>query len=519
VLRSLISRYSCRPKSQTKPKLKSLTKRLAFIESLEKRELLAGQLTATLDSRGLLQISGTTGNDVIEISQQRNIISVRGVKTFSAANVRAISVLADAGNDRVTILNASPTTELQNFQAPMLINAGAGNDLVVCGAGADIVFGGDGDDRIYGGDGADTIFGGNGTDRLSGGNGADRLDGGLGGDFLQGEAGQDILVGAEGNDWLSGGASNDFLDAGPDEDTLIGGDHSDMLNGGTGNDVIYGGTGNDHLVGAEGHDSLFGDAGSDLLEGGQNGDNLYGGDGDDTLSGGGSGDLLDGGNGNDRLSGDGGDDQLLGGDGADQLRGGADDDVLRGGSGDDILDGDAGDDTLYGGTGDDQLFGLGLWRILDGVDTGYGEDGYDSTSTKSIDGRHNVWDLVLLALVTRRFTLTSEAASSPQVAQSANIWQNFIPSQRASGYSIFGQHADLIAKFDQDNQHIMQIANNTGDPSQTMRLFTSEWARNVTQARQPNGAFAASGNAAVDAFFSATVNTFFTDPTAGVPLS
>lgn len=92
------------------------------------------------------------------------------------------------------------------FDAPIVDDGTAGNDVLK---------GGDGDDSIFGEDGDDTLKGENDDDVLDGGEGADSL------------------VGGSGNDALTGGAGNDIVLGGADADTIFGG-AGDVVDGGSG---------------------------------------------------------------------------------------------------------------------------------------------------------------------------------------------------------------------------------------------------------------------------------------------
>lgn len=175
--------------------------------------------------------------------------------------------------------------------------------------------------------------------------------------LVQAGAGNDILVGGDladtfdgegDNDLMAGGQGDDTLSGGEGNDTILGNEDDDALNGNAGQDSLRGGAGNDRLVGGAGNDTLRGDGGDDTLFGNEGVDLLVGGAGDDSVV----GDI-----GNDTLRGDAGNDTLLGGDDADLLLGGDGADSLVGGDGDDILTGDAGEDTLQGGIGRDIMVG------------------------------------------------------------------------------------------------------------------------------------------------------------------
>ena len=111
------------------------------------------------------------------------------------------------------------------------------------------------------------------------------------------------------------------------------------------------------ILGTDGSDILIGTDGDDVICGLDGDDILIGGDGDDLIIGGFGRDEIEGNAGDDRLQGDHGDDTLDGGDGDDVLEGNSGNDVLDGGTGNDTLIGASGDDTLDGGGGDDLLRG------------------------------------------------------------------------------------------------------------------------------------------------------------------
>lgn len=254
-----------------------------------------------------------------------------------------------------------------------------GNDVIRLGDAGGVVDAGAGDDMLIGGDGVDIFTGGAGNDRLEGRGGEDELDGGAGLDILIGGAARDILRGGSEDDLIYGGAGNDDLHGDGGRDFLYGEGNNDNLWGGSEDDVLVGGLGSDVLLGGTGNDTLFGDNGytGDATSDGD--DFLYGEEGDDQLFGEGGDDVLLGDGtftvgerptrddipafvnyeadtaGEDWLVGDAGEDLLFGGGKNDLLLGGADADQLSGGSGEDILNGSGGQDELFGDNDDDTL--------------------------------------------------------------------------------------------------------------------------------------------------------------------
>lgn len=195
----------------------------AECESLEQRRVLSA--TASLQ-QGVLNIVGSNGNDQIYVRQINNRITIDGVNgSLAASQVRAINIVAGAGNDEVILLNSQLQRGAQDIRIPTRIDAGSGNDLVTGGTSFDFLIGGNGNDSLYGTDGDDLLVGG------------------LGDDFLHGGTGNDYLFGQGGMDSLNGSDGSDYLD---------GGDNADYLNGGSGNDALVGGYGYDYLAGGSG---------------------------------------------------------------------------------------------------------------------------------------------------------------------------------------------------------------------------------------------------------------------------
>ena len=180
------------------------------LEALEDRKLLA---TALLQPNGLLAVTGNDGPETITVRQINNRISVDAIPgTWSASEVKGISIDARGGNDTV-LLNSESRTGQQAIRVPVLVDGGAGTDAIVGGAGRNLLAGGGGDDLIVGGLGSDVVLGGTGNDTLYGLGGNDVLLGQAGADALAGGAGGDALVGGTGSDILYGEAGADlFID-------------------------------------------------------------------------------------------------------------------------------------------------------------------------------------------------------------------------------------------------------------------------------------------------------------------
>jgi Ca2+-binding RTX toxin-like protein len=129
-------------------------------------------------------------------------------KRHFTGQLRVQSPYPDGGGDTITVDLAAPnrvrtlvngveTVFPVNSVTGIEVHGGAGADFVSAaalpwsividgGAGLDVLTGGTGDDILVGGDGADFLFGGGGRDLLIGG---------MGIDFLFGGDGDDVLIG------------------------------------------------------------------------------------------------------------------------------------------------------------------------------------------------------------------------------------------------------------------------------------------------------------------------------------
>lgn len=199
---------SRKPSSQ-----RTARKRLSF-DTLERRDLMAASLAATLSSDGLLQIEGTEGADRILVRQDNGQISVNGISVayngspaaqINASLVQRIEVYGLGGDDVIRLDSGT-----ESVTAPATLVGGAGRDTLVGGAGNDSLIGDSGDgtsgaaDSILGGAGDDALFGDGGNDYLNGQAGNDTLRGGMGDDVL-------IAIDAATRDVNLGGAGRDIV--------------------------------------------------------------------------------------------------------------------------------------------------------------------------------------------------------------------------------------------------------------------------------------------------------------------
>lgn len=305
-----------------------------------------GILTSNVPTRGvggLFQLVGTTLTvygtqqlDVITVAEAANLtVTVHGVtQQFTPAQVTAINIYGNDGNDSITISSLAAGTALNVYGENgndsitvastitnnVTLDGGSGNDLLLAGSGNDTLIGGIGSDLLNGGDGFDQLTGGVGDDVYAfsdnatnevdkvfelAGEGSDLLDftaltsavtadltsdtvlAAMGHRIVQaGAAGQALnfenVNGGSANDFLAGNASNNVMYGNGGNDTLKGFDGNDQFFGGDGNDLIFGGNQNDVLSGGIGDDYLIGEAGNDCLQGDTGYNALVGGIGDDT---------------------------------------------------------------------------------------------------------------------------------------------------------------------------------------------------------------------------------------------
>ncbi|MDB5322150.1 MAG: hypothetical protein JWN40_3781 [Phycisphaerales bacterium] len=146
--------------------------------------------SATL-SGGILTIAGDSAANTINVTlnaagNYRVVVGTQINQTFSFSAVSSIIIQAGAGNDIVTIGNG--------ITIAAEIHGAEGNDIVQGGGGNDMIFGEAGTNILEGNAGDDVVVGGAGTDIISGGNGRDILIGGLGSDLITGDNGDDILI-------------------------------------------------------------------------------------------------------------------------------------------------------------------------------------------------------------------------------------------------------------------------------------------------------------------------------------
>lgn len=369
-------------------------------------------------------MDGGEDADLYEVDAQDRLVDT-GTSGWDRATIAsltgtALSLAAWRGIEQVDGSNGSDVIDATGLRENIRLRGMEGHDILTGGAGHDMLFGGAGNDRLTGAFGDDTLFGEAGDDTLIGWVGADVMDGGEGSDLYMidapdrvddsGTSGFDRaqvfdatgialdLTGWRGLERVNGYTGNDTLDAsGTTEpiqlfgegghDVLRGGSGADTLSGGPGNDTFFGGAGNDVILISDAGD-LVADAGPgfDLVINTSGAglsirtanwrgvEQINGGPAADTIDGLGMADAI-------RIFGLGGNDILIGGTGNDWIAGGTGNDRMVGAFGNDTLLGEDGNDTLIGWTGRDFLDGgegsdLYMVDALDQIDDS-GTAGFD----------------------------------------------------------------------------------------------------------------------------------------------
>jgi Ca2+-binding RTX toxin-like protein len=351
-----------------------------------------------------LRVQGTEGDDAIALRLEAGYPDVVQVDlgddgspdfSFPRAAIRAISVEARGGNDRVRIddSNGAFTNSI-----PTRIDGGPGDDTIAGGVGAEQLVGGPGNDTIDGNGGSDVSDLGPGDDSFvwDPGDGSDSIEGGPGADtmvFNGAAAAETVDLSANGNRLRffrnPGNVTMDTHGVEQVDFNALGG--ADAI---TVNDLSRTDVRNVNL-------DLAGTLGGSTGDGQTDSVTVNGTAGDDalTVAGDSSGvtvsglqaqvairhqeptDKLDvnGLGGNDTISATGLangaiSDTLEGGDGNDTIAGGAGAETLTGGNGNDTIDGNGGSDTASLGAGGDTF----VWDPGDGSDSIEGGDGRDT---------------------------------------------------------------------------------------------------------------------------------------------
>ncbi|PWR22964.1 beta strand repeat-containing protein [Zavarzinia aquatilis] len=209
---------------------------------------------------GSYYLSGTTGNDVFDIS---------GITGF--VNQRTI----DLGNGDDQFIGSAIADDVDGGDGADTLNGGLGNDILDGGAGNDTLIGGDGNDTflISGAPGVDTFNGGAGADklRLAASAEVSSLTLGTAASVETIDFASYSLNGTSGNDRFDIRGVTAFIN----QRQIDLGAGNDVFIGSAAADNVQGGAGDDNLKGGSGQDRLYGGAGADTLSGGADNDSFY----------------------------------------------------------------------------------------------------------------------------------------------------------------------------------------------------------------------------------------------------
>ncbi len=208
------------------------------LEVLEIRDVKAAAITAALSSSGVLTVTGTDAQDIVQVNSSSSGVVVQRMQLVPGGAQGAI-IEVPVGIVPISVGGTLQSGALRNQVSSIVMNMGKGDDRVTLnsdirssvdgGDGNDLLNGGVGTDSLFGGIGNDQLYGGNGNDGLYGGEGNDSLFGGNGDDVLSGDNGNDRLFGNDGIDWLYGGSGDDYLNGGAGVDNFSGGDGVDTF--------------------------------------------------------------------------------------------------------------------------------------------------------------------------------------------------------------------------------------------------------------------------------------------------
>jgi Ca2+-binding RTX toxin-like protein len=127
-------------------------------------EGLEDRMTPTATVNGtVLTITGTAGNDVVRFVEVDDdtfqvVLNSQSQGNFSSDTLRKVVVQGLAGADAINA-SASPL--------PVVLQGGAGNDVLRGSAQSDLILGSTGNDNLAGNGGRDILIGGQGVDNLT----------------------------------------------------------------------------------------------------------------------------------------------------------------------------------------------------------------------------------------------------------------------------------------------------------------------------------------------------------------
>ena len=334
-------------------------------------------------------VTGTGGNDQIQVTTAGSSVTVLGLAAQVAitgaeggAVTDVLTINAGNGNDTINAATVAATS------IGLVIDGGAGNDVITGSAGADTLIGGTGSDMVNGRQGNDSADLGDGNDTFvwNPGDGSDIVEGGAGTDtlvFNGANIAENIDISANGTRArLFRDVGNVTMDLNSMEHiqlNALGGADTITVNDLTGTGVTQvaidlgaiGGGGGDGAAdtvvvnGTAGNDaiSVVNSGGSLVVRGLAEQVTIANAEAGDQL-------VINGGAGNDTIDASSITARKVGL----MLNGGDGDDVIKGSQGDDLVNGGRGNDTALLGAGNDTF----VWNPGDGSDIVEGQAGTDT---------------------------------------------------------------------------------------------------------------------------------------------
>ncbi|MBT6362284.1 MAG: DUF4114 domain-containing protein, partial [Rhodospirillaceae bacterium] len=167
-----------------------------------------GDSTVTIDGAAQGDISTGDGDDVVDVDAQSigdDWSNLFEIDTGDGSD--QVTVTGDQGVTEIDIDTGegSDIINLDGNYSEAIVDAGAGDDVIVGGSGDDVILAGDGDDLMSGGSGSDVLDGGEGTDTLQLSNSYDDYSISFDGDQM-------IVSGPEGVDTVTGVEMLEFAD-------------------------------------------------------------------------------------------------------------------------------------------------------------------------------------------------------------------------------------------------------------------------------------------------------------------
>jgi Ca2+-binding RTX toxin-like protein len=396
---------------------------------------------------GIDLLYGGDGDDVLVLDDQFSPFP-----GTAGPRIRGIEeIYGNGGNDVIDL-----TSSVYSY-GDVLLDGGAGDDVLWSSAGHDTLLGGDGNDNLYGGAGDDALFGGTGNDTLDGGPGADAMTGGTGNDiyFVDNPGDTVTELPGEGTDTVR--SSIDYRLGNNVENLVLTGTADINGWGNTLNNTLTGNAGSNLLAGGLGNDTYVIGPGDIVIE--------LPGEGTDTVR-----------TGTSYTLGDNIENLVLTGTAPADATGNALNNVLTGNAAANRLDGGAGNDSLRGGLGDDTYVFEAGW----GVDTVVENDStIDNTDTALFASGIGPLDLVF-SHSANHLRVTRHGSTDTAVFKDWNLGEAYHTELfEADNQQLFNTQIDQLiqamAQFSADNGGITWDQAIDQNPTEVQVVIAAHW--------------------------------------------